>query len=181
MMTEKKVNISKQVAYLLDLYGPSPSSLAKKLGVTTETVLNWEKGGSPSERNLANIVKITGCTLEWLTTGEGTPPGFLALELGGPTGSRVGFYRPAPAPDYITPVEYLPPTAEDLEAAQAHVDHATMAALECTRILLQALARERNVTIPEKKQAAIIVQVAGHPAIRALKDQIWRLVQIALA
>jgi transcriptional regulator with XRE-family HTH domain len=53
--------------------GFSKAELARRIGVSTSAVVQWERSGGtrPSARHLAALAECTGIAFEWLATGRG--------------------------------------------------------------------------------------------------------------
>ena len=54
--------------------GDRPYAWTRKVGIDKGLFqYYWQKGGIPTYDNLVKIKKYTGCSLDWLITGDGDP------------------------------------------------------------------------------------------------------------
>jgi phage repressor protein C with HTH and peptisase S24 domain len=51
--------------------GKKPPQIASELGIQKQAVYKWRDGNLPGLDTLLTIRKTTGCSLDWLLTGEG--------------------------------------------------------------------------------------------------------------
>lgn len=55
--------------------GISAEHVARRVDVSTTSVLRWETGTSPASHYLPALADALGVSIEWLLTGEGAGPG----------------------------------------------------------------------------------------------------------
>lgn len=60
-----KKNFGKNLKVFRAIYGDTQTDLAKKIGVSTVTIVNWEKGRNfPKIETIGKITQIYNCTVD---------------------------------------------------------------------------------------------------------------------
>lgn len=62
------------------LQGLSQDEIAKKLGVTRQTISGWENGAELEEERMDAVSKVYGASKGWIRYREGEPPAGLERE-----------------------------------------------------------------------------------------------------
>ena len=72
---KKPNSLGKRIAYARDGAGLSSAQLARRMGVKTATLSNWEADASePRANKLVTLAGMLNVSLTWLVTGKGEGP-----------------------------------------------------------------------------------------------------------
>ncbi len=134
----------------------SQSELARRLGVSPQSVQQWESGETtPRRHRVAEIVRILGCDEVWILTGQTqTPPG------PGPRSSASATRQatPKPSSDCIVPLDagIIEEILDIIEDHRLHLGHTLP-----TNHLLALVIAETYGAIAQEKRARYRARIAA--------------------
>ncbi len=87
--TDQAATFGDRVAYAREVRGMTQSQLARKLGLRTNTIVNWEQDRSePRANKLQMLAGVLSVSMIWLMTGVGEGPSG-DLDGAGPSAAEV--------------------------------------------------------------------------------------------
>ena len=73
-MTDDAQTVSDRIAIARQARGFKQHEFARALNVHDSQISRWERGLTPRLDALRSIASLTGCSIDWLVTGDGKGP-----------------------------------------------------------------------------------------------------------